>query len=43
MGEFRNKNSYYIGYFVEFQWQRRVLLSYRQQWLTFTKQQECLR
>ena len=25
MGEFRNKNSYYIGYFVEFQWQRRVL------------------
>ena len=25
MGESRNKNSYNIGYFQEFQWQRRVL------------------
>ena len=25
MGESRNKNSYNVGYFLEFQWQRRVL------------------
>ena len=29
MGESRNKNSYNIGYFLEFQWQKSVILSAR--------------